>query len=192
MALTNIDVANQACVLVGIEAISSFTQGNTETNLINEIYYPYVDSELSLHPYRFAMKQQALDRLVAEPAGRWDAAYQVPPDCLLVRALTVGGSQIEFDRYDEYIYCNAGVSDVVIMDYTYRPKEDKWSAAFVSIIRHQLAAALAAGVAQMADIATFHEKKAELLMKKARHIDSTSQTTRRLRPNRLVNRRRGV
>lgn len=192
MAFTNLDIAQGACVLVGIDAISSFTQGTTEANLINENYEDFVEAELSLYPFRFAMKQQALDRLSDTPAGRWDAAYQIPGDCLLVRALTVNDKQIEFDRYDDMIYCDAGIDDVVVMDYTYRPDEALWSKSFVAIIKHRLCAALASGVAQMPDIAKVHEDKAEHILIKARHMDSSSQTTRRLRPTRLVNRRRGV
>ena len=188
-ATTKIAVAQKACALIGMQPITAFTDDSSEAIVLNAIYDEIVESELAGYPWRFAMAQRTLNRLVSVPASRWDAAYQIPSDILMVRAVTVSDNTIEFDRYDDNIYCDAGVNDTVVLDGTYRVLETDWPAFFRLGIEYRLAAALASGVSMQADMAQLFDEKAELQIRKAKHIDAASQTTRKVNLNRLVNAR---
>lgn len=188
-ATTKIAVAQKACALIGMQPITAFTDDSSEAIVLNAIYDEIVESELAGYPWRFAMAQRTLNRLVSEPASRWDAAYQIPSDILMVRAVTVSDSPIQFDRYDDNIYCDAGVNDTVVLDGTYRVLETDWPAFFRLGIEYRLAAALASGVSMQADMAQLFDEKAELQIRKAKQIDASSQTTRKVNLNRLVNAR---
>jgi len=188
-ATTKIAVAQKACALIGMQPITAFTDDSSEAIVLNAIYDEIVESELAGYPWRFAMAQRTLNRLVSEPASRWDAAYQIPSDILMVRAVTVSDSPIQFDRYDDNIYCDAGVNETVVLDGTYRVLETDWPAFFRLGIEYRLAAALASGVSMQADMAQLFDEKAELQIRKAKQIDASSQTTRKVNLNRLVNAR---
>jgi hypothetical protein len=188
-ATTKIAVAQKACALIGMQPITAFTDDSSEAIVLNAIYDEIVESELAGYPWRFAMAQRTLNRLSSAPASRWDAAYQIPSDILMVRAVTVSDSPIQFDRYDDNIYCDAGVNETVVLDGTYRVLETDWPAFFRLGIEYRLAAALASGVSMQADMAQLFDEKAELQIRKAKQIDASSQTTRKVNLNRLVNAR---
>ena len=188
-ATSDIAVAQKACALIGMQPITSFSDDSSEAIVLNAIYDEIVESELAGYPWRFAMAQRTLNRLSSTPASRWDAAYQIPADILMVRAVTVNDMPIEFDRYDDNIYCNAGVNETVVMDGTYRVKEIDWPAFFRLGIEYRLAAALASGVSMQADLSQLLDEKAEMQIRKARNIDASSQTTRKVNLNRLTNAR---
>jgi hypothetical protein len=185
-AVNNIEVAQKACAFVGITPITSFTQNTTEAIILNGVYDEIVEAELAGYPWRFAMAQRELDRLAATPAAQWSAAYQIPEDILLVRNVKENDSIIEYDRYDDNIYCDAGANSTVVLDGIYRAAEVDWPAYFRLGIEYRLAAALASGVTMKADLASLYDEKAEIQIKKAKNIDSGAQTSRKLKMTRLV------
>lgn len=186
-ATTDIAVAQKACALIGMQPITSFNDNSSEGIVLNAIYDEVVESELASYPWRFAMAQRTLSRLASTPAAKWDAAYQIPSDILMIRTVSVNDHNIPFDRYDDNIYCNAGSSEVVVLDGIYRASEVDWPAFFRLGIEYRLAAALASGVSMQADLSQLLDEKAELQIRKARNIDASSQTTRKVKQDRLVN-----
>ena len=188
-AVNDIEVAQKACALVGISPITSFEGNNTESIILNAVYEEIIEAELTAHPWRFAMAQRELDRLEATPASEWSAGYPIPADILLVRTIRENGEIINYDRYDDNIYCDAGANSTVVLDGIYKPDVNKWPPYFRLGVEYRLAAVLASGVTMKADLSNLYDQKAEMQLKKARHTDSASQTTRQIKMNRLVNAR---
>lgn len=188
-AVNDVEVAQKACALVGISPITSFSGNNTESIVLNGIYEEIVEAELTAHPWRFAMAQRELNRLEATPAAEWSAGYQIPADILLVRTVRENGEILEFDRYDDNIYCDAGANSTVVLDGIYKADVIKWPPYFRLGVEYRLAAVLASGVTMKADIAQLYDQKADFQLKKARHTDSAAQTTRSVKMSRLVNAR---
>lgn len=186
-AVNDIEIAQKACAFIGISPITSFTQNTTEAIVLNGVYDEIVEAELASYPWRFAMAQRELDRLAATPAAEWSAAYQIPADILMIRNVKENSTVIEYDRYDDNIYCDASENSTVVLDGIYKAAEVDWPAYFRLGIEYRLAAALASGVTMKADLAAMYDEKAEIQIKKARHIESGSQTSRKLKMNRLVN-----
>ena len=106
MSLSNIDIANQGLVLVGANTIASFSDNNTESKVANQLYESTLKNLLTKARWRFASKQAQLSKSSTDPLDKWDAAYQIPTDALLIHTVTVADKVIAYDRYNEYLYTN--------------------------------------------------------------------------------------
>lgn len=180
MAITDIDICARALILIGAAPITSFDDGTTEATVASNLYDDTVKDLLSRHRWRFSTGQVQMSRLTATPDARWDAAYQLPSDQILVHAVMVNDNVIPYDRYQDMIYCNATVEDTVYIDYSFRSDESTWPPYFVTLVQYQLASIFAYSVAAQEMLAEMWEKKAVRQLAAARSLDSQSQTTRRL------------
>lgn len=185
MATTSIDICARALILIGANPITSFSDGTTEATVAANLYEDTVRDMLARHRWRFATGQSQLSRLVAVPDGRWDSAYQLPSDLLILHSITVTDDVIAYDRYQDMVYCNATSEDVVIADYTFRADESLWPPTFVTAMQFQLASIFAYSVAAQEGLSDMMEKRAVRYTSIARNIDSQSQTTRRLNVQRF-------
>jgi hypothetical protein len=180
VATTDIDICARALILIGASPITSFEDGTTEATVAANLYEDTVRDMLTRYRWRFATGQIQLSRLTEAPTSRWDAAYQAPADMLMLHAVTVNDNPIAYDRYQDMIYCNATVEDVVVADYMFRADEEFWSPGFITAVEYQLASIFAYSVAAQTDLSDLMEKRALRQMTIARNVDSQSQTTRRL------------
>lgn len=185
-----VKIASRASILIGGDAIQSFTDGTTEADVANNIYEDVVQSCLTRTRWRFATNQQQLGRLTDAPTGRFDAAYQLPADTLMVNAITVEDLPIKYDIYGNKAFCNADSADVVIADYIFRVTEENWPAYFILGVEFFLASIFAVSVARDGALSSAMELKAEQQMRKARTLDSQQQTTRKLNTSRFIAQRR--
>lgn len=180
MAITDIDICARALVLIGASPITSFEDGTTEATVAANLYEDTVRDMLSRHRWRFASGQAQLSRLVDVPDARWDAAYQLPADLILLHGVTVTDDPIAYDRYQDKVYCNATAEDLVYADYTFQANEDLWPPFFVTAVEYQLASIFAYSVAAQEGLSDIFEKRAMRQLVICRTLDSQSQTTRRL------------
>lgn len=180
MAITDIDICARALILIGASPITSFSDGTTEATVASNLYEDTVKDLLSRHRWRFATGQVQLSRLTAVPDARWDAAFQLPADQILVHAVMVNDNVIPYDRYQDMIYCNATIEEEVYLDYSFQATEDNWPPYFVTLVQYQLASIFAYSVAAQEALAEMWEKKALRQLAASRSLDSQSQTTRRL------------
>ena len=134
-----IDISSRALILIGAEPITSFTDGTTESLVAGSLYEDICRSALSNTRWRFATDQAVLNRLTDAPTGRYDFAYQLPPDTLLVHAVTVNDGQIEYQIYGDMVYADTSTQDEVIADFTFRARED-YAAASCAIQNFMLSA----------------------------------------------------
>ena len=90
MAVTKIDIASRALIMIGSNPISSFTDDTTEALVTNNIYEEIIESTLCRSRWRFATEQQQLSLLANAPTGRYEYAYQIPtsPQCLQIISIT--------------------------------------------------------------------------------------------------------
>ena len=180
--LTDIDVASKALVLIGANPISDFDEGTTESKVAKNIYETIVEAALTRIRWRFASGQQTLGRLVATPTARFDSAYQIPtePELLVLHACTVLNNPIEFDIYEDKVFCNATEDDIVVADYTYRAATGNWPPYFTKALIYDLGGIFAGAIAQKGDLAEHYEKRSELHYQRAQTVESQQRTTRRI------------
>ncbi len=190
VANTDIDIATAALILIGAAPITSFTETSTEALVASNIYEDVIRSALCASRWRFAANQQELNRLSDAPTGRFDLAYQLPSDLLMLHALTVNNNIIEYNVYGNLAFTNGSITDKVIADYSIRVGEEKFPSYFILAVEYALASAFAVSIARDDGLASVLEGKAQQLMQQARTLDSQQQTTRKLSTSRFITERR--
>ena len=178
VADSTIDISSRALILIGAEPITSFTDGTTESLVASNLYEDICRSALSNTRWRFATNQAVLNRLTDAPTGRYDYAYQLPSDTLIVHAVTVNDGQIEYQIYGDMIYADTSTQDTVIADYTFRATEENFPSYFTIALQYALASAFASSIARDSSLMNMMTQMADQAMLKARNIDSQQQTTR--------------
>lgn len=199
MATTDVDVANRAFKLIGGATISDFTSGaNFETEIANTLYEPLVRAELATYPWSFCKEKSPLDREtdttvtpnVNVPLNEWDAQYRLPDNFLAIRGLYVQNNAIEFEIFGERAYCNATADDVVVCEHLVRADESIWPDYFTQSMVYRLASDFGGALARDADLVVAFEEKYLFQHRKAKSIDSQSDTAPRVTTNRLISVRR--
>lgn len=93
---SQVDVCNQALIKIGAGTISSLADGTKQADLLSAIWNTKRDSELSAHPWTFAIKRVSLPASATAPAGTdWGYAYPLPADYLSM--VQVGDSYVYYD-----------------------------------------------------------------------------------------------
>jgi hypothetical protein len=190
VANTPIKICSRASLLIGGDAIQSFSDGSAEATVANAMYEDMAQAALTNSRWRFATDQAVLNRLANAPTGRYDAAYQLPSECIMLNAVTVNDHPIKYDTYGSKVYADAAPQDVLIADYVFRADESTWPPYFVVAVEYVMAGVLATSVARDQQLATMMEGKANLLMAQARRLDSQTQTSRKLNTSRFIAQRR--
>lgn len=189
-ANTAIDICSRALILIGAEPITSFDDGNNEALIASNMYEDVARAALVNSRWRFATNQAVLNRLTADPTGRFDAAYQLPTGWLMTHAITINDTPIEYQTYGNKIYCNADAASSVILDYTYRADEADWPSYFTIAVQYELASIFAIGLARDATLSRLMADQAMIHITRARSLDSQQQTTRKLNTSRFITNRR--
>lgn len=194
-ARSDVEVAQKACVLSGMNIINDFSQDNlTEAVVLRTIYEDIVRDSLTAAPWNFATADLVLvGRLAAAPLVRYNAAYAIPQDGTILRVQTirVGGSVAEYDIDGDNVYLDALSTDEVVITYQKRVAEQFWPPFFVLLVVYQLAAMLSASITRNAAVAKSFNELADRQMMLARSRDSQQVTTVGLNLSRFNTLRRG-
>jgi hypothetical protein len=185
-----VDICSRALILIGAEPITSFDDGSTEALVSVNMYEDFARAALVNTRWRFATNQAVLNLLSDAPTGRYDRAYQLANDTLMVHAVTVSDLQIDYQIYGDMVYADTAETDVVIADYTYRPDEEYWPSYFTVAVEFGLANVFATSIARDASLAQLMSTSAQQAMAKARSTDSQQQTTRKIPHSRFITERR--
>ena len=184
--VSKIDICNQGLVLIGANTIASFTDNTTESKVANQLYETTLRSMLTKARWRFATKQAQLSKLATNPLDKWDSAYQIPNDAILIHTLTVSDNVIVFDRYNEELFTNTGTSDTVVCHYTYQPHEAEFPDYFTQALVFELASLFAGAIARNDNLSILYQKRAQQQLVLARSMESQTQTTRKLNTSLLI------
>ena len=190
VADTSLKIASRALILIGADAITAFDDGSTEATIATNMYEDVCRTALTNTRWRFATNQATLNLLSSAPTGRYDRAYQIPSDSLMIHAVTVNANVIDYQTYGDKIYADTSTTDSLIADYTFRVGEDKFPSYFILALEYSLASVFATSIARDANLANLMTNAASNAMAKARSLDSQSQTTRKLITSRYLTNRR--
>lgn len=173
MAKSKLDILNQAIVLLGDTAVTSFEQDDgAAAQAARQIYDRLVESLFTVDSYkfRFAVKQFKLNQLQAAPMdaddGGFKYAYALPSDFL---QLVVLNTRFEYEIYGNQIRCN---DTNLILDYVYRVDESLWPAYFEEMVVYRLAADLCMPVTDNASLEDRLMNKFDMARRTAKAIDS--------------------
>ena len=190
---TDIEVAQKAMVLIGLEPLTSFTDSTDEALVANTIYEDVVEDCLAQHNWNFATGQKQMSRLTDVPVDRWDAAYALPtnPAVIQVLTVTIDDTPQTYDIYERNVYINASENDTVVLNYVFRVETQYWPPAFTMWVIFRLASILALSVTRKGDVASSYTQLAENQFRKAKARDSQQVTTQGLRLSRFHRARAG-
>lgn len=187
---SGIDVCSRALILIGADPITSFDEGTTESTVAVNMYEDVARAALVNSRWRFATNQATLNLLSDAPTGRYDKAYQLPSDLLMLHAVTVEDLQIEYQMYGDKVFADSDTSDVLVADYTFRADETSWPSYFTIAVEYSLAIVFATSIARDSTLASLMSSQAQTAMSKARTLDSQQQTARKLVTSRFITERR--
>ncbi len=193
MAVTKIDIASRALIMIGSNPISSFTDDTTEALVTNNIYEEIIESTLCRARWRFATEQQQLSLLANAPTGKYEYAYQIPtsPQCLQITSITDNDVNIQYARYGDKIFVDGhGSQSKLIMDYVFRQDESEFPPYFRLAVEYKLASVFAGAIARDAAMVREFDNQAERQILIARNTESAETTTKRLSTDRFINERR--
>lgn len=189
VANSAIDICSRALILIGAEPITSFNDNTTEALVAVNMYEDVAQASLCNTRWSFATEQAQLNRLTDEPTGRYDAAYQLPSNLLMLNAITVNDNKTKHRIYGDKVFTNTSSADEVIADYIYRADESDWPSFFTLAVEYALAAIFASSIARNEGLTQIMEVKANNLMAKARNLDSQQNTTQKLTTSRFITER---
>jgi hypothetical protein len=189
-ANSSIDVCSRALILIGAEPITSFEDSTNEALVASNMYEDIARAALTNSRWRFATEQAILGLLSDAPTGRYDAAYQLPSNLIMLHAVTVNDSPIEYQTYGDKVFCDASSTETLIADYTFRAIEVDWPSYFTIAVEYTLASMFAVSIARDVQMAGMMEDKAAVSMAKARASDAQQQTSRKFNTNRFISQRR--
>ena len=185
-----IDICSRALILIGADPITSFDDGNTEALVAVNMYEDVARASLVNSRWRFATNQAVLNLLSAAPTGRYDRAYQLPSDTLMLHAVTVSDLPIDYQIYGNKVFSDTDPSDIVVADYTFRAEEQDWPSYFTIAVEYSLAVVFATSIARDSTLAALMQSQGQNAMAKARSLDSQQQTSRKLTTSRFIAERR--
>ena len=189
MAATKIEICQQALVMIGASPISSFDDGTTEAIACENMYAETVKNELALYRWRFATAMQLMSRLEDAPATKWDAAYQLPAEMLVPYTVYVNSVPINFDRYEDMIFCDAASTDEVYIEGLYNVAEQFWPPYFTMLIILRMAALLVHSIGAQVDTSDLLDRRAGRQGAIARARDAQGRTAPRFDTTRLISNR---
>ena len=168
---TDIDIASNALLLIGDSPINSFTESGAGATVAKAMYTATKKMMLSEHPWTFALKEQYLNRLSAQPDDEtnYEYAFQLPGE--LIRVLAV----FPYSNYTivgDLLYSN---ELVLLARYIYDVAESQLPPHFIKALEYKLASDFAMSVTENTIKAEFYEKKYMMQLSAARTIDSQNK-----------------
>lgn len=195
-AISDIQVAQKACILVGLPPIQSFEDQNAaEATVLNTIYEDIVRDCLTATRWNFAASKKDLGPpLEDSPLAEYSHAYHylgVADDVLQINTVWINGDVATYDINEDMVLVDAGSNSTVTLGFTKRVQERFWPPFFMTYVIFRLAGVLAASITRQATMAETYDGMAERQLAQARSRDAQQVTSRGIRLNRLIAARRG-
>lgn len=108
---------------------------------------------------------------------------------LALTSVYVNDSPVDFDRFEDRVFCDATETDSVYAEGTYRVDERFWPPYFVMLLEYHMASLLAHSVAAQVDTADWLDKKAVRQAAIARTLDAQARTAPRIDTTRIIRNR---
>lgn len=180
MAAPEVEICNAALVMLGDDPIATLQGSDVAQVACTNLYPTTIRDLLGRYRWRFASRQVKLERLEAVPLSRYSASYQLPAGCDIVHAVLIRGENVDFDRFEQSIYCDAQAQDEVIAEVMIVPSEAFWPPYFRTLAELQLAAVLAVPITEDSQKSAFYEGKALRQFSLAKTLDAQSRTARKI------------
>ncbi len=183
MVITKVNIASNAFVMLGGEIISSFVDGDVQSNIAASLYDVTLFAMLTETKWNFATKYFNLVQETLTPKGPWKYKYQLPSDCIYVIKCTAQSYEIQ--NYD--LLTNDKEPQI---EYIYQIDEINLPPYFVKALQYNLAAQFAIPLSGSIDKANYFQSLYELELKKAKNSDSSQRISEPIKSAPYIDTRR--
>jgi hypothetical protein len=168
---SDIDMSSNALLLIGDNAISSFTEPGFGAKVASNLYPDTYAAILASHPWSFALKEQFLNQLSQTPESitGYQFAYQMPTDLIRIWELM---DHSDYVIVGDLIYSN---QSKILLRYIFKVAESALPAHVVKAIEYKLAAEFSISITENQSMAALYEKKYLLQLGQAQAIDSQNR-----------------
>lgn len=199
MATSGIDLCSNALLRLGVEPISSFTEGDVG-NTCGTIYPDFIVNLLSIYDWQFASTKVQLARLSTAPLTEYTYQFQLPSDMIKLQKVYIdtgtGRTVVtDYRLQDGKLLTN---NDTIYIDYTRNVAVSEFPPYFVEFAVLALASVLAIAVTDKAEYAqSFHQLAYGTAndngnggsFGKAKKLDSFQQPSKTVSYNRIITER---
>lgn len=145
---TDLSICQSALLLVGDEAIESFTDSSRAARICSKLYTVTKQKRLQSHNWNFSLAFQELAKIeltdgTPEEEFGYDYAYQLPPDYL--RFISKNEPSNDYQIVGDKLYTSD--DDVQIL-YQYDVSESEFPAYFTRVLELDMASLLAGALIQ--------------------------------------------
>lgn len=190
MATSEVEICNDALIIVGAKTITSLSDDTKEGRLCNEQYAKCRDQLLVAHPWNFAINRIEISSDANLPSGYdnnpdWDYAFTLPSNCLRVLEIddtdadwAVEGGKL-FSTYDPVnIRYIKKVTDTTI-----------FSKNFEKALAYMIAYRICYALTQSATLVSVIKDDFDLAVKEARSFDAQEGSVKVVEATDWLNRR---
>lgn len=165
-----IQISSNALILIGHPPIASFEEAGAGAQTAANLYEQSYLNMLTMYRWRFATKQIELNKFAQPPENsEFQNQFQLPQDLIyLIRK----DLDTNYEIYGDRLYTD---DTAVIVDYTYRVKEDNLPAYFVKSFEFFLAMQFSIPVTGNSTRAQEYQGMYEMQLKRAKYADSSQR-----------------
>lgn len=167
---TDISMSSNALLLLGANAINSFTDAGAGARAAKNLYGIVYEDAITSYPWRFAIGKVTLSKLAAAPLNEWTNAFQLPGDLLLTYRTYPRST---FEIYEDKLYTD---QESIEIDYWFKPVETTLPPYFVKYMQYSLAAEFAISVTDNRTLAELFAGQADRQRLVAMNRDSQGRT----------------
>ena len=170
LALSSVEIGNQALAMIGVGRISSWTDSEAG-RVLTDIYEAKVKDLLRKHPWNFAIKRASIQKNAAAPEWGYANSFNLPADC--VRVLETSEDKYAFSetwKVESGVIVTDISSPLEIL-YVARVGEDKFDPAFTECLASMLARELAQPLTGNLDLQAEMQSEAERKFRLAKGAD---------------------
>lgn len=156
MATTETDIANLALSEIGSKLINSIdSDGSSEARICRLHFAPVRDGLLRNHGWNFATRRASLSLLAEVPLSDWQAAWQMPLDCVRHLRVSTGDAMISGQDFsiEGRKLLTRGCQAVSIVYVSNAAPVAEWDSLFVEAMTVLLASRVAGPLTQSPQLA---------------------------------------
>lgn len=173
MAMSVIDICNNALLDLGEDAIMSLGDATKAAGLCNQRWPAVRDAVLRAHPWNCAMAQAELPACASAPLWRWEYKYTLPTDFLrIIQIIGDDGENVEeWEIQGDDLLCNEPAP--IYISYVRREEDPtRYDSLLDEAFSARLAAALAYPLSGSTSLAQTYWKMYQEKLKEARGVDA--------------------
>ncbi|MDB6078125.1 MAG: uncharacterized protein JWO82_1872 [Akkermansiaceae bacterium] len=176
MATSFTDIANLALSEIGAKLIASLETESSEEARVCRLRFPQArDALLRQHGWNFAVVRADLSKVAEAPVSDWDAAWQMPGDCVRVLRVAAGDPDVRGGDFsiEGRRLLTRGADAVSLVYVSNAVAVGLWDALFVEALSYLLASKVAGPLTQSPSLATdMLNKYKQLALPEAKTVDA--------------------